>query len=355
MEARSFRAVALTAALVCCTGATYRSNNFVVTTADPRLAEQFGKAAEKWRRELAVAWTGEEMRDWYRPCMMNVQVGPIGAGGATSFVFDRGEVYKWEMNIQGSAERILDSVLPHEITHMIFASYLRTPLPRWADEGGATTVECPSEQAKHRQMLLQFLRSGRGIAFNQMFAMTEYPQDVMPLYAQGHSLASYLIQQGGRRKYLTYLAEGMQTGNWTEATAHWYSVKDLGTLQNQWNDWVARGSPAIHSKEIEPGPPQPKTEAQVAAVAAANWPHPEAEYHVASDQKTHQDMAGRAVVATAAATVTAARETNLAPAAARAGIAEAGGTVSSAPVPTQVTRPQPIEHAQQIILEWGRQ
>ena len=90
-------------------------------------------------------------------------------------------------------------------------------------------------------------------------------------------------------------------------------------------------------------------------MAAANWPHPEAEYHVASDQKTHQDMAGRAVVATAAATVTAARETNLAPAAARAGIAEAGGTVSSAPVPTQVTRPQPIEHAQQIILEWGRQ
>ena len=74
--------------------------------------------------QLAVGWTGEEMRDRYRPCMMNVQVGPIGAGGATSFVFDRGEVYKWEMNIQGSAERILDSVLPHEITHMIFASYL---------------------------------------------------------------------------------------------------------------------------------------------------------------------------------------------------------------------------------------
>ena len=31
--------------------------------------------------------------------------------------------------------------------------------------------------------------------------MTEYPADVMPLYAQGYSLAEYLIQHGGRRKY----------------------------------------------------------------------------------------------------------------------------------------------------------
>ena len=47
-----------------------------------------------------------------------------GAGGATSFVFDRGEVFGWKMNIQGSRERILDSVLPHEVTHTIFAFVL---------------------------------------------------------------------------------------------------------------------------------------------------------------------------------------------------------------------------------------
>ena len=59
-------------------------------------------------------------------------------------------------------------------------------------------------------MLDQFLRTGRGIAFNQMFAMTEYPQDIMPLYAQGYSLAEYLIQIGGRRKYVEFLADGLQ-------------------------------------------------------------------------------------------------------------------------------------------------
>ena len=158
------------------------------------------------------------MPNWSQPCLMTVQVGPhLGAGGATTFVFDRGEVYGWRMTIQGSAERVLDSVLPHEITHMIFASHFRRPLPRWADEGGATSVEHPSEKAKHQQMLVQFLHTGRGIAFNQMFAMTEYPPDVMPLYAQGYSLAEYLIEQGGRRKYVQFLATACTTNDWAAA------------------------------------------------------------------------------------------------------------------------------------------
>ena len=119
------------------------------------------------------------------------------------------------MSIQGSRERILDSVLPHEITHMIFASHFRRPLPRWADEGGATSVEHGSERDKYRQMLLTFLRNGRGIAFNQMFAMMEYPPDYMPLYAQGYSLAEFLIQRGGRQRYVEFLDDGLKSDDWS--------------------------------------------------------------------------------------------------------------------------------------------
>ena len=89
--------------------------------------------------------------------------------------------------------RILDSVLPHEVTHTIFATHFRRPLPRWADEGACTTVEHHSERQKQQMFLIDFLHTGRGIAFNQMFAMKEYPQDVMPLYSQGYSLARYLV------------------------------------------------------------------------------------------------------------------------------------------------------------------
>jgi hypothetical protein len=227
-------------------GARHRSANFIVETPDPRAAATIAETAERLRHDLAVEWLGAALPNWYQPCMMTVQIGPhLGAGGATTFVFDRGEVYGWRMNIQGSQERILDSVLPHEITHMIFASHFRQPLPRWADEGAATSVEHPSERAKHRQMLHQFLSTRRGIPFAQMFAMKEYPPDIMPLYAQAHSVAEYLIQLGGRRKYVEFVGDGLRTGDWAAAVARHYDLASLGTLQNSWLAWVQQGSPPL--------------------------------------------------------------------------------------------------------------
>ena len=234
-------------------GARQRSANFIVETSDPNFALQVAQTAEKCRHDLAVEWLGKEMPNWSQPCVMAVQVGAhLGAGGATTFVFDRGEVFNWRMSIQGSPQRILDSVLPHEITHMVYASHFRQPLPRWADEGGATSVEHSSERNKHRQMLDQFLRTGRGIAFSQMFAMTEYPRDIMPLYAQGYSLAEFLIQTGGRRKYIEFLGDGMQNDDWSGAIQRNYGLQDLGMLQTTWLAWVRQGSP-----QIAPRAPQP--------------------------------------------------------------------------------------------------
>jgi hypothetical protein len=233
-------------------GARQKSSNFIVETSDPQLCRQLSEAAEKYRRELAVLWLGGAMPDWSAPCVMTVQAAAnLGAGGATTFWFDKGEVYGWRMTIQGSPERLLDSVLPHEITHMVFASYFRCPLPRWADEGGATSVEHSSEKAKHQHMLMQFLQTGRGIAFSQMFGMTEYPHDVMPLYAQGYSLSEYLIETGGRRKFVEFLAEGVKSNNWPAAVQRHYGLADLGALQNTWLSWVTQGSPRLTPPETQ--------------------------------------------------------------------------------------------------------
>ena len=94
-------------------------------------------------------------------------------------------------------------------------------------------------------MLIDFLRTGRGIAFSQMFTMKEYPHDVMPLYSQGYSVARYLVAQGGKRKFLDFLADGLQDENWTRALQAHYGVNSLATLQTQWLDWVRKGSPAL--------------------------------------------------------------------------------------------------------------
>jgi hypothetical protein len=226
--------------------AGYRTKNFVVSAPTPQLAKEIGEAAEVYRRNLANEWLGKEMPQWSKPCPINAKVAPgMGAGGATSFIFDRGEVFGWKMSIQGSRERILDSVLPHEITHTIFASHFRQPLPRWADEGACTTVEHPAEIAKQERNLVEFLKTGRGIPFKQMFAMKEYPPDVMPLYAQGHSLATYLIESRGKPAFLEFLADGMGDDNWQRAVHEHYGFSDLLTMQHAWNDWVRQGRPRL--------------------------------------------------------------------------------------------------------------
>ncbi|MEQ8211199.1 MAG: hypothetical protein RH917_15335 [Lacipirellulaceae bacterium] len=226
--------------------AAYRTANFTVDAPTRQLAKAIGDTAERCRRELAIEWLGEPLENWPKPCPIKAKVSPnLGAGGATSFVFDRGRVFGWRMDIQGSAERVLDSVVPHEVTHTIFASHFRRPLPRWADEGACTTVEHESEIGKQERMLIEFLKTRRGIPFNDMFAMKEYPRDVLPLYAQGHSLAKYLIAQKGKRAFMRFIEDGLTDENWPRAIEENYSYPHLLALQNSWLDWVRNGQPEI--------------------------------------------------------------------------------------------------------------
>jgi hypothetical protein len=233
------------------TAAQYETANFTVDNAPTsKLAQEFCETAEQCRSELAVLWLGEELPDWASKCSIIVHVGNhLGAGGATSFVFDNGEVYGWEMEIQGSAKRILDSVLPHEITHTILATHFRKPLPRWLDEGAATSTEHNTEKENYRRMLLNFLSEDvrKGLPFKQMVALKEYPSDPMPFYAQGFSVVEYLLLLGRKidssehHRLLRFAKTGMDSNDWQEALRTHYNIDSLGTLQLNWVQWVNAG------------------------------------------------------------------------------------------------------------------
>lgn len=256
MDARLYRFV-LGIAVLGSTGAGYAPNSavvasggacqsphFIVSAPTQGLAREICVAAERYRHELALEWLSHELPEWQAKCTIQVQVGPnLGAGGATSFAFVNKQPVDFRMTIQGSHARLLDSVLPHEITHTIFATHFGRPLPRWADEGAATSVEDISERSKQDRLLVQFLTTDRGIAFNRMFAMREYPDDILPLYSQGYSLARYLIAQGDRKKFVSYVGDGMRMNNWTAATQMHYGFGSLSDLQITWLDWVRQGSP----------------------------------------------------------------------------------------------------------------
>ncbi|QDT32537.1 gluzincin family metallopeptidase [Thalassoglobus polymorphus] len=229
-------------------GATHQTTNFIVTAPSDEIARKVGRCAEVWREDLAIAWLGKKLPNWYRPCPISVKVGQIGAGGSTTFTFDGGQVYGWDMKVQGTLERILDSVIPHEVNHTIFASHFRRPLPRWADEGAATLFEHRSEQARQIETLDRVIKTNRRIPLQKLLTIREYPedmQDVLTLYAEGFSLARFLVGQKGeegRTVYLNFLDDA-HTHGWTAAIQKHYGFKKINDLEAEWTDWVLAGSP----------------------------------------------------------------------------------------------------------------
>src|SRR6478609_12192983 len=158
------------------------TDNFVVDAPNRELARKFADAAEYYRKEKALEWLGQEMPTWKSKCPLKVVVTMGPAGGATTFTFDGGPggesaVASREMEIKGKLDQLLDSVLPHEVTHTVFANHFGRPVPRWADEGGSVLSENDDERYKHDVSARELLNQGRGIKLRHLFAMKEYPRD----------------------------------------------------------------------------------------------------------------------------------------------------------------------------------
>ena len=235
------------------------TENFVVTAPDAHLARRAATMAEEYRATLSEEWLGYEIETWPERCPITIEIARH-AGGETSFGFVGGSrdssvravPMNWQMRIFGPPDRVLDAVLPHEITHTIFATHFGRPLPRWADEGACTTVEHESERAKNHQLLMQFLtaKPSRGIPFNRMFTMKQYPHDILPLYAQGHSLAKFLIGKKDKRHFVDYIEAGLELEQgrstvavWDRVTKEFYNYDNLSELQIGWQSWVQAGCP----------------------------------------------------------------------------------------------------------------
>lgn len=207
--------------------AEYHTPNFTVTCENADLAKQVGDTAEFYRKQHARDWLGVELPKWYAPCPVSVRSGQMGAGGTTTFSFNRGQVFGWDMVIQGPPERLIDSVVPHEVLHAIFACHFKRSLPRWADEGAATYSEAEGERKNYRDAGLRVVGKPEHIPLNDILAATEYPADankVFQFYGQSFVLAEYLLDLKGKPEYIKFLESYFNSGNWETAFRKHYAL-----------------------------------------------------------------------------------------------------------------------------------
>jgi len=217
-------------------GASHRSPNFVVQADTREIARQVAEHAEECRRTIARAWLGRELPDWTAPCPIKVKLTGGEAGGMTSFGFDRGRVSDQSMVVEGRLERILASAIPHEVTHTIFAAYFGGPMPRWADEGASLLSEDDRERKRHDDIAVDLLSRRGEVPLGELFRIEEYPDDLMGFYGQGYSVSRFLIEIGGRPRFLQFVRDGLQS-DWDGATLDHYGLANVRELDRAWRSW----------------------------------------------------------------------------------------------------------------------
>ena len=218
---------------VCSMGAEVRTTNFVIISASPEVCQQVAKWAEHYRKEKAIQWLGREMPNWPEPCPLRVKVTMEGPSGATEFTFGMGRVTSQNMQIQGPLDRLIYSVLPHEITHTVFAYHFKTPVPRWADEGGSVLSEDDMERDRHDKLVRSILNKGQQIPMRSLMGMKNYPPQVMCLYAQGYSMTDYLVKRSNKQQFLNYVSAGMHHG-WDQASKSFFGHNNVDELEQAW-------------------------------------------------------------------------------------------------------------------------
>jgi RNA polymerase sigma factor (sigma-70 family) len=240
----------------------HRTANFVVYAPTATLARVMAHEAEHHRKEQAKRWLGHELPAWEKPCPLNYTSAVGTSGGATTFTFGRKggapTLDTMEMELRGEFLKVLETALPHEVTHTVLASHLKRPIPRWADEGIALQAESAESQADHDAKARDLLNAGRGIRLRVLFRMTEYPKDLLATYAQGHSVVRYLLlreidsksntPESRLLKFVDMGSADNTAESWDKAARAHFGFKTVDDLEEAWLDALRVAAPPRPAK-----------------------------------------------------------------------------------------------------------
>lgn len=242
--------------------------NFIThQTGDPERSRAIVDRAEQCRAAIAEAWFGERLTNWDRPCVVIWQVTSGRGSGMTTYDSAGQKPRSMRMQVDGDWDRIINDVVPHETLHLVLRDHLGFSVPRWMDEGAASTAESDDSISHHEMMLRQYLSQGRVPPINMMMTAREYPSDVMPFYSQGVSVSRFLVGKRGANAFVDLARSQRQSGSWTSAFQQVYGYRSLGEMQTDWMEWVQAGCPDFPRDATTSLKPIPRSQAPYRPIA----------------------------------------------------------------------------------------
>lgn len=167
---------------------------------------------ERWspRAEIVIHRTDEELAG----ALGITGAGPIPAA-STLLTFAGERVVGRRIDLRANAANLLDSVLPHELTHVAAGDCCGgRPLPRWADEGLAILSESAWEREARSRLANEAARRGRGVSLPELLGQRDFfPADRRDaFYARSAALVAALWERGGPERFFQFIERARRDG-----------------------------------------------------------------------------------------------------------------------------------------------
>jgi len=243
------------------------TENFRIFHDDAELARRVAEVAERTRAEQHRIWVGSESNSaWTPPCdiylypnatIFEERTGqPPESPGFSTMGLQNGRVVARRVNLRADADRLLDTVLPHEITHVLLADlFPRNPIPKWADEGIAMLAEPPDQFRRRLVPLSEALESGRLFRLETLMT-AEYPDGRYweVFMAQSASLTHFLVQQDSPERLLQFLRRSVSGEELESALRDVYGFSNFKDLETRWLAWAGRETTDAIAAEPDDAP-----------------------------------------------------------------------------------------------------
>lgn len=148
------------------------------------------------------------------------------------------------IRIYPSANGFFDSILPHELGHIVLHEYvgIDTTIPLWFDEGVAMYQEKAKQLGGHR-LAAQAMKNGKFIPLTDLTNMRLYSSTDVPtvelFYVESASIVNFMITQLGDFHFHKLCRELKENRSFENALAEAYPrIKNLGDLNKKWMEFL---------------------------------------------------------------------------------------------------------------------
>jgi len=207
------------------------------------LVERVGCVAEETRIRIQKKWFGDVGTDWDGRCSIylhgdrakyNEKAGLANALGHTrTFSWGTG-IQSRNVHLPARQPKMLEDVLPHEVSHSVLAVRFQGKTPRWADEGMAMLAETPAAVRECLGRLPKYKQEHCLFACD-ILMQTDDPAHFQTLeyYSQSTSLVQFLTERKGPQAFASFLQTCIAK-DYPAALKQHYNITGFADLHKQW-------------------------------------------------------------------------------------------------------------------------